>query len=155
VIGAPEVLIIVGVVVALLAAFYWRAYRKARRIVRLRAGELAIATGLDARDIEREIVARRITPGDWAVEHRLDRVTFRPNAQLAHTVRFRKVSTLYPRLVAEAYGDDIAQAAADSDEQVAATVAQWERDQGHEPRDWVAIGGEERADHPDVTEAGH
>lgn len=63
-------------------------------------------------------------------------------------MRIRKVSTLYPRLVAETYGDDIAQAAADSDEQVAARVAQWEHDQGPEPRDWVAIGREERADHP-------
>jgi len=35
---------------------------------------------------------------------------------------------------------------ADSDEQVAATVAAWERDQGLSPRDWPAIGAEERGE---------
>ncbi len=39
---------------------------------------------------------------------------------IEHTERFRKVSTLYPRLVAEAYGGDLAQARADSDATVAA-----------------------------------
>jgi hypothetical protein len=63
---------------------------------------------------------------------------------LAHSRRFRQVSTLYPRCVAEAYDGDIAAAAADSDEQVAARVAEWERAQGLEPRDWYAVGREER-----------
>jgi hypothetical protein len=57
-----------------------------------------------------------------------------------HSMRFRKVSNLYPRMVAFAYDRDIARAFMDSDEQVAATVAAWERAQGWEPRDWVAIG---------------
>jgi hypothetical protein len=74
-------------------------------------------------------VTRRIDPADPRVRHSL---------------RFRKVSTLYPRCVAEAYGDDIERAAQDTDEQVAARVAEWERAQGMEPRDWAAIGREER-----------
>ena len=63
---------------------------------------------------------------------------------VAHSKRFRKVSTLYPRLVAFAYGRDLERAAADSDQQVAATVGAWERAQGREPRDWRAIGRQER-----------
>jgi hypothetical protein len=62
----------------------------------------------------------------------------------AHSERFRRVSTRYPRRVAEAYGRDLERAAADTDEQVAATVAAWERAQGLVPRDWHAIGAEER-----------
>lgn len=61
-----------------------------------------------------------------------------------HTNRFRRVSTRYPRRVSEAYGFDQALAMADSDEEVAATVAEWERQQGLTPRDWQAIGREER-----------
>ena len=54
---------------------------------------------------------------------------------VAHSTRFRKVSTLYPYMVALAYGGDIAAAMADSDEQVAMRVAGWERTQGLEPHD--------------------
>ena len=42
-----------------------------------------------------------------------------------HSKRFRKVSNLYPRTVALAYDGELDQAMADSDEQVAATVAAW------------------------------
>jgi hypothetical protein len=63
---------------------------------------------------------------------------------IRHSQRFRKVSNRYPRRVAEAYGLDLERAAADSDEQVAATVADWERAHGVEPRDWLAIGRDER-----------
>ena len=58
-------------------------------------------------------------------------------------MRFRRVSSLYPNLVTQAYGGDQRRAMADSDEQVAARVAAWEREQGHEPRDWAAWGDEE------------
>ena len=61
-----------------------------------------------------------------------------------HSMRFRRVSTRYPLRVTEAYDGDIARAAADTDEQVAAKVAEWERRQGLEPRDWRAIGADER-----------
>jgi hypothetical protein len=67
-------------------------------------------------------------------------------AVTAHSRRFRKVSHRYPLRVTEAYSGDLERAAADSDEQVAATVAAWERAQGLESRDWVAIGAEERGD---------
>ena len=50
-------------------------------------------------------------------------------AAVRHSERFRKVSTRYPHEVARAYDHDIERAAADSDEQVAATVAAWERSQ--------------------------
>jgi hypothetical protein len=39
---------------------------------------------------------------------------------------------------------DLGAAANDTDEEVAATVAAWERAHGLEPRDWYAIGREER-----------
>jgi hypothetical protein len=61
-----------------------------------------------------------------------------------HSERFRRVSNRYPRRVAEAYGGDLARAATDSDEQVAATVRVWEVDQGITPLDWRAIGRVER-----------
>ena len=59
--------------------------------------------------------------------------------------RFSKVSNRYPLRVAEAYDHDLDPAMADSDEQVAATVAEWERRHGGPIRDWRAIGAEERA----------
>jgi hypothetical protein len=61
----------------------------------------------------------------------------------AHLARFRAVSNKYPRMVAYAYGGDIATAAAASDEEVAEAVAAWERSQGLEPRDWYRIGAED------------
>jgi hypothetical protein len=51
-----------------------------------------------------------------------------------------------PAHLAFAYDRDLAAAAADSEEQVAAKVAQWERQQGLEPRDWRAIGADARRD---------
>ena len=66
-----------------------------------------------------------------------------------HSVRFRQVSNRYPRRVWEAYDGDLRRAMADSDEEVAATVAAWERDHGLVPRDWVAIGRAERSDDED------
>jgi hypothetical protein len=63
---------------------------------------------------------------------------------LAHTERFRKVSPRYPRRVAEAYGGNLERALADSDEEVAATVAAWEQAHGLDPRDWSAVGAAER-----------
>ncbi len=65
---------------------------------------------------------------------------------LAFTNRFRTVGTRYPRRVTEAYDGDQARAMAESDEQVAATVAGWERRQGLDPRDWPSIGAYERAE---------
>ena len=58
--------------------------------------------------------------------------------------RFRQVSNRYPLRVAEAYHHQLDPAMADSDEQVAATVAEWERRNGMPVRDWAAIGAEER-----------
>ena len=63
-----------------------------------------------------------------------------------HSLRFRKVSTRYPRMVAQAYDRDIAQAALDDDATVAARVAGYERSHGLEPRDWAANGDSERGD---------
>jgi len=67
-----------------------------------------------------------------------------PNAAVRHSLRFRRVSTRYPRRVAEAYGGDLARAAADTDEQVAAAVATWEQAGGIPTRDWRRIGAEEK-----------
>jgi hypothetical protein len=68
---------------------------------------------------------------------------------VVHSERFRRVSNRYPRRVAEAYGGDLERAAADSDAQVAATVAAWERLQGLRPCDWHAIGADERGNADD------
>jgi hypothetical protein len=67
-----------------------------------------------------------------------------PSAALHHSERFRQVSNRYPRRVAEAYGGDLERAAAASDEEVATTVAAWEKAQGLRVRDWRAIGATER-----------
>ena len=78
-----------------------------------------------------------------------DRSRNDPDALRAlHSLRFRRVSNRYPRRVAEAYDRDLARAAGDSDEQVAATVAEWERAQGLPVRDWIASGRDDegRAD---------
>jgi hypothetical protein len=61
-----------------------------------------------------------------------------------HSERFRKVSNRYPRRVAEVYDGDLGRAMADSDEQVAATVAAWEKSHGFVVRDWPALGRSER-----------
>ena len=63
-----------------------------------------------------------------------------------HSARFRKVSNRYPRRVAEAYRGDLSRAMGDSDDQVAATVATWEKNAGIEPVDWAAVGGAERGE---------
>lgn len=47
-----------------------------------------------------------------------------------HSVRFRRVANGYPRTVALAYDRDLAAAALDSHEEVAARVAAWERSEG-------------------------
>jgi hypothetical protein len=68
------------------------------------------------------------------------------NDELArrHSQRFRRVSNRYPLRVTEAYGGDLEQAMADTDEEVAATVRDWERSQGLEVTNWYALGAEER-----------
>ena len=63
-----------------------------------------------------------------------------PTGREMHSLRFRHVSNRYPRRVAEAYDRDFAAAAAATDGEVAARVAEWERAQGLEPLDWNAIG---------------
>lgn len=65
-----------------------------------------------------------------------------------HSTRFRKVSTRYPRRVAEAYSGDIAAAAAASDDEVRRHVADWEREHGLPIRDWAAVGRAERGERP-------
>jgi len=69
------------VVALLVAVFWWRQNRNAQRIVHLRSIQLAEATGFPAAAIAREIVSRRMTPGDWAMEHGLDPLTFRERGQ--------------------------------------------------------------------------
>jgi hypothetical protein len=65
--------LIVGVVVLL----WIRQYRHARRVTYLRALELSTVTGISVEKIEREILQRQMTPGDWARERGLDPLTFR------------------------------------------------------------------------------
>jgi len=61
-----------------------------------------------------------------------------------HSERFRTVSNRYPLRVAEAYKGDLSRALMDSDEEVAATVAAWERRQGLDVTDWALVGEQER-----------
>jgi hypothetical protein len=53
-----------------------------------------------------------------------------------HSQRFRNVSTRYPQRVAEAYEHDYASANDDTDEEVAARVAAWERANGLPVTEW-------------------
>lgn len=70
---------------------------------------------------------------------------------LRHSERFRRFSNRYPHRVAEAYAGNLGRAMADSDEQVAATVADWEKGRALSVRDWAAVGREEREE-ADETE---
>jgi hypothetical protein len=62
---------------------------------------------------------------------------------VAHSLRFRHVSTAYANRVALAYDRDLNAAIADDAETVAARVAKWELANGIEPKDWPAIGRNE------------
>ena len=73
-------------------------------------------------------------------------MTALPRSLIDHSERFRRVSNRYPRRVAEAYGGDLARAAAATDDEVAATVRAWELAHGLKPRDWQAIGRTERGE---------
>jgi hypothetical protein len=68
-----EVVLLAGALIA--AAVVYRNV-KARRIVRRHAVTLAARTGRPADRIFREIIARRLTPGQWAAQHGLDPLTF-------------------------------------------------------------------------------
>ena len=58
-----------------------------------------------------------------------------------HAHRIRKVSSRYPRRVAEGYDGDRARAMTDIDDDVmAATVAAWKKAQGLKVTDWPAVG---------------
>jgi len=61
-----------------------------------------------------------------------------------YSERFRRVSNRYPRRVAEAYRGDLGRAMTDSDEEVAATVAVWEKGHGLKVTDWITLGKQER-----------
>jgi hypothetical protein len=63
-------------------------------------------------------------------------------------MRFRRVSTLYSRLVALAYDGDISAAAADDDARVADRVAAWELREHGSVTDWAAVGRTERDEDP-------
>ena len=51
--------------------------------------------------------------------------------------------------MALAYDRNLVQAALETDEQVAATVAEWERANGLEVQDWLAVGRGERGQDED------
>jgi hypothetical protein len=78
-----------------------------------------------------------------AMDNRLEKEAFQLLAR-RHSERFRKVSNRYPRRVAEAYEGDLSRALRDSDEEVTATVAAWERRQGLDVTDWALVGEQER-----------
>src|SRR4051794_37497049 len=83
--------------------------------------------------------ARSHGPGCWTPDG-----CSRASEAIQHSLRFRQVANGSPRTVAEAYGGKLAQALHDDDATVAATAAAWEAAQGLSPRDWSAIGAEER-----------
>lgn len=69
-----------------------------------------------------------------------------PEDAWRHRERFRRVANRYSRWAVEAYDRDLERAMADTDEQVAATVAAWEPANGPGPVDWAAIGRAEGRD---------
>jgi hypothetical protein len=64
--------------------------------------------------------------------------------QRQHYERFRKVSIHYPRYVLEAYRGDFRRAMGHDDEQVAVTIAAWQRQQ--RIGEWRAAGGAKRTE---------
>lgn len=58
-------------------------YRRAVGVVAGHVHALSAATGQDARAIQEEIIRNGMTPGEWAVAHDLDPITFAPRRPLA------------------------------------------------------------------------
>lgn len=69
---------LVGLLVLGVIALAIYAYWKPRSIVRRHAPTLAERTGKDAKQVYREIVRSRQTPGEWAAKHGLDPHSFQP-----------------------------------------------------------------------------
>lgn len=111
------------------------------------AASLGVAPGTLRQQVRNGKLRASKLGRDWHVTpeevERYRRESLGIRTPAAHSLRFRRVSNRYPRRVAEAYNGDIAAAAASTDEEVAGRVAEWERAQGLEPRDWNAIGREE------------
>ncbi len=63
-----------------------------------------------------------------------------------HSNRFRRVGNGFPRMVATAYGGDIAKALGDTDDQVFAKVRAWQKRQGYQPENLRALALEGGAD---------
>jgi hypothetical protein len=67
-----------------------------------------------------------------------------------HSNRFRRVGNGFPRIVATAYGGDIAKALGDTDGQVFAKVRAWQKREGRQPENLRAIAFESA-----IVEAGY
>jgi hypothetical protein len=67
-------------------------------------------------------------------------------AQRQHYERFGKVSIHYPRYVLDADDGDFRRAMADNDEQVAMTIAAWERQEVSSPASGVRPGSAKRTE---------
>ena len=87
-----------------------------------RSGACCVMAGLLGRPIA---VNENDGRGGGPTARALDKLFFKDGLRVQHSVRFRKVADGYPRRVAFAYDRDFVQAALDTDEQVAATVAEW------------------------------
>lgn len=57
--------------------------RQARKILKRRAADLSVVTGIPASRIESEMIATELTPGQWAQLHGLDPMTFEPRSMSA------------------------------------------------------------------------
>jgi hypothetical protein len=65
-------------IVALGFGLTWLAFHiRAGRIVERRSRDLEQATGIPAGEIRRELREHGLTPGQWAIAHGLDPITFR------------------------------------------------------------------------------
>ena len=67
-------------ILGLIVVWYVIQNSKAKSIVRQHSATLSRRTGIPAAQIERQMIEQRLTPGEWAARHGLDRVTFEPRA---------------------------------------------------------------------------
>lgn len=82
---------IILIIVVVGAIWYIVQQRKARAIVRQHSVTLSRQTGIASAQIEREMIERKLTPGEWAREHGLHPITFEhpgngpPSASSGHS----------------------------------------------------------------------
>ena len=95
--------LIIAAAVILIALILIR-YVRVRLIVRRRSTDLAAATGLPAEQIRQQLIRDRLTPGEWALQHGLDPILFRPTPGSSQVLRSWIESTTREPIIAISHG---------------------------------------------------